>query len=175
MWLSGNQPNYYPRGWEFDPWPHSCELRIWRCHELWCKSQMWLRSSVAVAVMQAGSYSFNSASSLETSICHTCSSKENKTKKTNQKKPLMPTFWPYSIGQNKSHDTVKIQGYGEIDFSSRWEKLQGMYGHLHLLQSGNWEQPDIWNGNKVSLTGWACVTPTRLLWVFPFKSRKQLE
>jgi len=25
-------------------------LRIQRCHELWCKSQMWLRSRVAVAV-----------------------------------------------------------------------------------------------------------------------------
>ena len=26
-------------------------LRILRCPELWCRSQMWLRSGVAVAVM----------------------------------------------------------------------------------------------------------------------------
>ena len=25
-------------------------LRIWHCHELWCRSQMWLGSDVAVAV-----------------------------------------------------------------------------------------------------------------------------
>ena len=25
-------------------------LRIWRCRELWCRSQMWLGSGVAVAV-----------------------------------------------------------------------------------------------------------------------------
>ena len=27
------------------------ELRIWHCHELWCRSQMQLGSSVAVAVV----------------------------------------------------------------------------------------------------------------------------
>ena len=26
-------------------------LRIWHCHELWCRLQMWLRSCVAVAVV----------------------------------------------------------------------------------------------------------------------------
>ena len=26
-------------------------LRIWRCHELWCRWQTWLRSGVAVAVV----------------------------------------------------------------------------------------------------------------------------
>ena len=26
-------------------------LRIWHCHELWCRSQMWLGSGVAVAVV----------------------------------------------------------------------------------------------------------------------------
>ena len=23
LWLSGNEPNYYPRGHKFDPWPRS--------------------------------------------------------------------------------------------------------------------------------------------------------
>ena len=34
-------------------------LRIRRCRELWCRLQMWLRSGVAVALAQAGSYSFD--------------------------------------------------------------------------------------------------------------------
>ena len=54
-------------------------LRIRHCRELWCRTQMWLRSGVAVAVALAGSCSSDSTSSLGTSICHTCSYK----KKTN--------------------------------------------------------------------------------------------
>ena len=30
-------------------------LRVWRCRELWCRSQMQLRSCMAVAVVQASS------------------------------------------------------------------------------------------------------------------------
>ena len=26
-------------------------LRIWHCHELWCKSQMWLRSGIVMALV----------------------------------------------------------------------------------------------------------------------------
>ena len=37
-------------------------LRIWHCHELWCRLQTRLRPSVAVAV--AGSYSSDSIPSL---------------------------------------------------------------------------------------------------------------
>ena len=33
------------------------ELGIWHCCELWCRSQIWLGSLVAVAVAQAGSCS----------------------------------------------------------------------------------------------------------------------
>ena len=32
-------------------------LRIWHCHELWCRLQMWLGSCVAMAVTVAGSCS----------------------------------------------------------------------------------------------------------------------
>ena len=39
-------------------------LRIQRGRELWCRSQMWLRSGVAVA----GSYSSDSTRSLEASL-----------------------------------------------------------------------------------------------------------
>ena len=40
-----------------------------RCHELWCKSQTWLRSHVAVAVAQTNGYSSNSNPSQGTSMC----------------------------------------------------------------------------------------------------------
>ena len=44
-------------------------LSIQHCSELWCRSQTWLRSYAAVAVVQAGSNSSNSTPSLGTSIC----------------------------------------------------------------------------------------------------------
>ena len=40
--------------------------RIWRCCELWCRSQMWLRSGVA----EASGYSSDSTPSLGTIVCH---------------------------------------------------------------------------------------------------------
>ena len=45
---------------------------LWRCRELWCRSQLRLRSDMAVAVTEASSYSSNLTPSLETSICHGC-------------------------------------------------------------------------------------------------------
>ena len=45
-------------------------LRIQRCHELWCRWQVWLRFHVAVAVAQAGSCSSNSTPGLGASTCH---------------------------------------------------------------------------------------------------------
>ena len=53
-------------------------LRIWRCRELWCRSQMQLGSSVAVAMVQARSYSSDSTPSLGTSICRRCIPKKKK-------------------------------------------------------------------------------------------------
>ena len=50
-------------------------LRIRRCHQLWYRSQMRLRSCVAVAVTEAGSCSSNSTSSLGASICGWCGPK----------------------------------------------------------------------------------------------------
>ena len=43
-------------------------LRIYCCHELWCRSQTCLGSRVAVALAWAGGYSSNSTPSLATSI-----------------------------------------------------------------------------------------------------------
>ena len=61
-------------------------LRIRRCHELWCMSQTQLGSDVAVAVVQASGYSFNSTPSLGTSICHGCGPE----KQTNKKDQYLP-------------------------------------------------------------------------------------
>ena len=45
-------------------------LRIWRCLELWGRSQMRLQSCIAVTVVQAGSCSSDLTPSLEISICY---------------------------------------------------------------------------------------------------------
>ena len=54
---------------------------VWRCPELWCRSQPQLRSGIAMAVAQAGSYSSDSAPSLGTSICRGCGTKKRPKKK----------------------------------------------------------------------------------------------
>ena len=51
-------------------------LRIQHCRELWCRSQMRLRSCVAVAVVEAGSYNSNSPPCLGTTICPGCGPKK---------------------------------------------------------------------------------------------------
>ena len=53
-------------------------LRIWSCRELWCRSQMQLGPSVAVAVAQVSSCSSDSTPSLGTSICRRCGPKKKK-------------------------------------------------------------------------------------------------
>ena len=64
------------------PFPASISgLRIWHYGKLRSRSQMGLRSLVAVAGAQAGSRSSNSTPSLGTSICHRGSPKKQKKKK----------------------------------------------------------------------------------------------
>ena len=64
-------------------------LNIQRCCELWCRSQMGLRSCFAVAVVQVSGYSSNSTPSLGiASICLRCSPKKDR--ETKNKKP--PNF-----------------------------------------------------------------------------------
>ena len=59
-------------------------LRILHCHELQCRLQKRLRSYVAVAVVQGGSYSSDSTPSLGTSICsYVCGPKKTKKRKVN--------------------------------------------------------------------------------------------
>ena len=56
-------------------------LKIWRCCELRCRLQTWLRSHVAVAVVLVGGCFSDSTPSLGTSICCGCSPKKTKEKK----------------------------------------------------------------------------------------------
>ena len=75
-------------------------LRVWRCHELWCRSQTWLRSLVAVALAVAGSYSSDSTPSLGISICRGCGPKKTKKKKkkTSHEIILLIILWRKSFG-----------------------------------------------------------------------------
>ena len=61
-------------------------------HELWCSSQTRLKSHVAVALVQAGSYSYDSAPSLGTSICFGCRPKKTKGKKQKTNKQTKKTL-----------------------------------------------------------------------------------
>ena len=70
-------------------------LRTWRCHELWRRSQMRLRSGVAVAVVQASSCSLDWTPSLGSSICRGCGPKRTKDKKKKEKKGKK-VFYLYS-------------------------------------------------------------------------------
>ena len=56
-------------------------LRIRHCHELWGRSQLWLRSHVAASVTQAGSRSSDLTS---TSICCGYSPKKQEKNKLRQ-------------------------------------------------------------------------------------------
>ena len=56
-------------------------LRILHCRELWCRLQMQLGSHVAVAVVEASSYSSNSTPSLGTATCRPCIPKKKSIKK----------------------------------------------------------------------------------------------
>ena len=65
-------------------------LRIWCCHELWCRSQTWLGSDVAVVVAQAGSCSSNRIPTLGISVCRRCSPKKQLKKKEKKRKAILP-------------------------------------------------------------------------------------
>ena len=53
-------------------------LSIWHCSELWCRSPTRLESGIAVAVVQASSYSSASTPSLGTPMCQGCGPKKTK-------------------------------------------------------------------------------------------------
>ena len=54
------------------------ELMIHCYGELQCRLQIWLRSCIVEAVMQAGAATLILTPSLDTSICHMCSPEKKK-------------------------------------------------------------------------------------------------
>ena len=142
-------------------------LRIWRCHELWYRSKMWLGSGVAVALVKAGSNSSDSTPGLGTSICHGCGLPKKKKNKTKQKKKqtsslLGYTPWDYShpLLRNSLHLPIKqgkfissIHFYapfhvlgtpGSLEYSSEQDKLQAHRpgGTRHINQSRSYNFKD---------------------------------
>ena len=78
LWLSGLRTQLVSMRMQVQSLVSLSMLRIWHCHELCCRLQIWLRSCVAVAVTQAGCSSSNLTPSLGTSICCRWDSKKKK-------------------------------------------------------------------------------------------------
>ena len=87
-------------------------LRIWRCYEWRCRVQTRLGSGMAMAVVQAGSYSSNLTLSLGSSICHECSSKKKKIKKK-EKSKLSVLQRSFTWTTKKQIQTFSLQPFAE--------------------------------------------------------------
>ena len=81
-------------------------LRIPCCLELQCRSEMQLGSQVAVAVVQASSYSSDQTPCLGTSIYHKCGPKSPKRQK--KKKALKRHLKQYQVNQITRMNLTKI-------------------------------------------------------------------
>ena len=89
LWLSGLQTRLVSmRMWVWFLALFS-GLRIQHCQELWCRSQTWLRSAIAVAVAVAGICSSDSTPSLGISICRKYSTEKKRKKEKKKKKSRM--------------------------------------------------------------------------------------
>ena len=101
--------------------------RICHCCELWCRSQMLLRSGIAVAPELAGSNSSDWTPSLGTSICRGCGLK--KTKDKNKKQKTKTNSKPNQLSCN----------HLSIWLSLRW--ILFSYPLFSLVKSLNFLQP----------------------------------
>ena len=85
-------------------------LRSWCCCELWLQTQ--LGSHVAVAVVQASSYSSDSTLRLGTSICSRCGPKKQKIKGNKFLKSQRIYSLYYCFFYGHTHGTWKFLGQG---------------------------------------------------------------
>ena len=85
-------------------------LRIRCFQELWCRSQMWLVSGIAMTMASAGSCSSESTPSLGTSIRCRCSCKKKKSKKRKRKRPLILTRASTLLGCGEGGQRGRRQG-----------------------------------------------------------------
>ena len=82
-------------------------LRIWRCHELWCRLQMWLGSCIAYG-SGVSSCSSDLTPNLGTSTCPRVRP-QNKTKQNNELAKTEPKFSAQSLTQ--SHKVNRFKFY----------------------------------------------------------------
>ena len=94
MWLSGNKSDLVTMRIWVQSLALLSGLRIWHCCELWCRLPTLLGSGVAVAVVQAGSYSSDWTPSLGTSIClgEAALEKAERPKKKKKKKVTLGSY-----------------------------------------------------------------------------------
>ena len=113
-------------------------------HELSCRSQTWLRSCVAVAVVQASSCNSDSTPSLETSICHGYGPKKKK-KEYGPQQLWVP--WPGSsyCGTRGSAVSLVCWDIGSIPCPAQWIKDPAQLWHRLQL----WLRSDPWPGNSI--------------------------
>ena len=80
-------------------------LSIWHYHELWCMSQTWLGSGIAMAmaVAEASNHSSDSTPGLGTSICHRCGPKKNQNQNNNNNKPQNAMVQIYVYRQQRRY------------------------------------------------------------------------
>ena len=114
-------------------------LRIWRCDELRCRSQTWLRSGVAVAMAVAGSCCSDSTPSLGTCICPGCGPKKqnkqtNKQKADRQKKmnltynQLKTAFNQEPLGSQRA--LFMVLEYGSSPGNTRGRRRGSAFGKI---------------------------------------------
>jgi len=107
-------------------------LRIRHCHELQCRSQMRLTSTVVVAVVQASSCSFYLTPSLGTSICHGCGPKKKLISPLRD--PLLvysPSSLPALLCKSK---IIIFPSNSELSTYSRIPRLLINNGPIFLIQ-----------------------------------------
>ena len=100
-------------------------LRIQRCRELWCRSQTRLRSRGAVAALQAGGYSSNSAPAWELPYARGWSPEKDKKEKEK----------PKHI-ERKAHHPNDFSGCSSVAFSA-FTLLWGPSPEPFILQNRN--------------------------------------
>ena len=113
------------------------------CHALWCRSQMWLGSGVAVAVAQAGGDSSDMTPSLGPFISCGCGPK--KTKQTNkQKKPHKD---PEQASHRDRTQTGGGGGWGRRDGEEVLMGTESPFGWMRMF----------WNQTVVVVAHFECT------------------
>ena len=134
-------------------------LRIWHCHKLWCRLQTWLRSCVAVAMVQASSYSSNQTPSLGIPCAAGAALKRQKKKKKLQGETTArlagSTDWSHVSHFEVSYSScpracgTQDRVYVEIHvFQKRFLHANGLFFSRKLDTSGQTEEKCQWQNEQ---------------------------